>query len=93
MKDFDINKRKRYMETSPSNGSLIMRFDLKKQSEKELFEHLEKMSVKHQIPVNRLAKEMVCHVIESDLEKEEKVMLSGFISVLVEPKKSSSKVK
>ena len=61
------------METSPSRASIIMRFDLKKQSEKELFEHLEKMSVKHQIPVNRLAKEMVCHVIESDLEKEEKV--------------------
>tara|TARA_R100000458_G_C8056580_1_gene101409 strand:- start:119 stop:340 length:222 start_codon:yes stop_codon:yes gene_type:complete len=73
MKDFDINLRKRYMETSPSRASIIMRFDLKKQSEKELFEHLEKMSVKHQIPVNRLAKEMVCHVIESDLEKEEKV--------------------
>ena len=72
MKDFDINLRKRYMETSPSRASIIMRFDLKKQSEKELFEHLEKMSVKHQIPVNRLAKEMVCHVIESDLEKEEK---------------------
>tara|TARA_Y100000114_G_C11562514_1_gene232466 strand:+ start:278 stop:499 length:222 start_codon:yes stop_codon:yes gene_type:complete len=73
MKDFDINLRKRYMETSPTRASIIMRFDLKKQSEKELFEHLEKMSVKHQIPVNRLAKEMVCHVIESDLEKEEKV--------------------
>ena len=73
MKDFDINLRKRYMETSPTRASIIMRFDLKKQSEKELFEHLEKMSVKHQIPVNRLAKEMVFHVIESDLEKEEKV--------------------
>ena len=42
MKDFDINLRKRYMETSPSRASIIMRFDLKKQSEKELFEHIEK---------------------------------------------------
>lgn len=70
MKDFDIGLRKRYMESSPARASIIMRFDLKKQSEKNLFEHLERMSVKHQIPVNRLAKEMVCHVIESDLEKE-----------------------
>tara|TARA_R100000655_G_scaffold72351_1_gene110859 strand:- start:181 stop:402 length:222 start_codon:yes stop_codon:yes gene_type:complete len=71
MKDFDINKRKRYMETSPSNGSLIMRFDLKKKPERILFEHLLKMANEHHIPLHKLAKEMVCHVIESDLEKEE----------------------
>ncbi len=71
MKDFDINIRKRYMETSAFKSNLVMRFDLKKKQEKRLFEHLERMSTKHQILVNKLAKEMICHVIESDLEKEE----------------------
>ena len=49
-----------------------MRLEFKKSPETILFEHLLKMANEHHIPLHKLAKEMVCHVIESDLEKEEK---------------------
>ena len=71
MKDFDLNKRKEYLETSRFRNQIIIRFDLKKNMEKRIFEKLENMCLMNQIPLHRMAKEMVCHVVENELDKED----------------------
>ena len=71
MKDFDLNKRKEYLETSRFRNQIIIRFDSKKNMEKRIFEKLENMCLMKQIPLHRMAKEMVCHVVENELDKED----------------------
>ena len=71
MKDFDLTKRKDYLETSRFRTQIIIRFDIKKTMEKRIFDKLEMMSLMTKMPLQRLAKEMVCHVVENELEKED----------------------
>lgn len=71
MKDFNLNKRKTYMDSSPFKSSIYVHFNLNNKQEERLFEHLNSMSTIHQIPINKLAKKMICHVIEEYLEKKE----------------------
>jgi hypothetical protein len=71
MKDFDLNKRKDYLDTSKFRTQIIIRFDCKKHMEKRVFEKLEMMCLMNKIPLHKMAKEMVCHVVENELDKEE----------------------
>ena len=71
MKDFDLKKRKDYLSTSRFRTNIIIKFDIKKTIEKKIFDKLEMMALMNKMPLQMLAKEMVCHVVESELDKEE----------------------
>ena len=76
MKDFDLTKRKDYLYTSKFKSQIIIRFDTKKTMEKRIFDKLEMMSLMNKMPLQMIAKEMICHVVENELDREEEIELN-----------------
>ena len=76
MKDFDLTKRKDYLYTSKFKSQIIIRFDVKKTMEKRIFDKLEMMSLMNKMPLQMIAKEMIYHVVENELDREEEIELN-----------------